>query len=369
MYGERAGSGFNAAAVDQAANLYKRQKLELDATERDAQSQELIRQTARAAVDPNTGEYSLDRHTKLLETNGYPELAQEYRTRSITGMSNAYKAIDAALPHVTVDNWPQKRQELIQAGVPQQALPERYDPETLRKQHQRLGMIVQQYGPLERQATGPQGQGGLPAEELYGQKNLDTGKVENLQTLTPPRQYASGGGGGDGGYAPPNLQKKAEYIAQVYGVPLKVALDIVRNDELGGSRTRLLQAITNTMLSQYATPEEAAAAAKDIVERLYGPGSSDPNTLPGTPRSGGTTTRKQAPGSQGRSGRYGLQSIPITLTDGRVVQQPLLPERPQSGSRTPPPEALRGLAPGAGRPFRDGSVWTVDENGQPVRLR
>jgi hypothetical protein len=51
--------------------------------------------------------------------------------------------------------------------------------------------------------------------------------------LSPPRPYATGGGGAGGrGFAPPNVQKKAEFYAQTSGVPLPVALDIVRNEPI-----------------------------------------------------------------------------------------------------------------------------------------
>jgi hypothetical protein len=351
---------FDGPAAARGAQLYKREAFEQGQREEDAKRQEIIRQSAKGAVDPQTGEYDLNRHVQALEQNGFPEIAQEYRKRSIDSMGNAYRALDDVLKHTTTENWPQKRKQLLDAGIPAQMVPEQYDPEALRQQHKRLGMVGERYGAFGPQAKGPGG------AVLYGQENLETGKLENVREVSPPG--ARGGGGGGGDYAPSQLQREADYVAEVYGIDRKIALDVVRNDKLGRGREGLIKMVTQTMLGQYASPEEAVAAATEVADRIYGPGASSPASMPGRPRA--NDVPRQPGAHQPRPEYGGRRTIPIQTRDGGVVQQPLLPERGQAGGPgVPPPEALQGLQPGYQRPFKDGSVWTVDEQGRPVRVR
>lgn len=367
---------FSAPAVDQAVQMYKRGELERQAMEEEARKQELIKQSAKSAIDPATGQYDLNRHTQALEQAGFPDIAMEYRKRSLEGIGNAYRTLDAALPSANESNYPQIREQLIRGGMPAQVVPEKFDAEWLRQQHRRLGIAVKQYGDYGEVAQGPGG------AKIYGQKDIDTGQLTNTREVSPPRPYASSSrGGGGGGYAPSLIEKEAEFFAETYGIPIEVALDVVRNERQGGSRMKLLQAVTQTMLSQYSTAEEAAAAAKDIVDRLYGAGASNPATFPGRPRSADTPRTPQGKRALDRSvfGATAADTVTVPLRGGGTATVPNRDARPgptinaeritRPVEGAPPPEALRGLKPGFARPFANGQVWTVDEQGRPVRLK
>lgn len=271
--------GINLAQIDAAAQLYQDRELNLKAKQDDARDQQLIRSTAKAAIDPKTGEYDPTLHAQALEKAGFPEVAQKYRIETARRLEQSYKALDQALPMMNEQNWPAVRQGLVQQGMPDNMIPQQFDPQWLMQQRDRLGLAVKKFGPYQKQANGPSG------TELYGQENTLTGELENAQVLRPAGVGSRGGVGGRAP-APSDPEKRARFYAQVYGIPLDVALDVVRSERLGEGPFKMFQRLSNTMLNQFSTPQEAADAARELVESLYGPGSVGFAAVPGRPLAG-----------------------------------------------------------------------------------
>ncbi len=363
---------FNAAGADQAAQLYKKGNYELDSMADEARKREIIRQSAAAAIDPASGEYDLGRHTQALEQGGFPEIAQEFRDKTVAGARSAYATLDAALPTVNEQNYPQVRAQLVKAGLPQQAVPAQFDPEWMKAQHRRLGMMVEKYGPMEQVATGP-GPGGAV---LYGQKNLETNQLVNVRDLSPQRPLAGRAGGG-GGFAPSNVEKKAEFYAKTYQVPLPVALDIVRNEEEGGSPQELFGRLVQTMLGQYASEEEATELATAVVERVYGRGASDPVARPNRPLAGDARDANVGIPPQGhpqagggmdvRPNNRPAPTVSVPLPGGRTATLPNRDPAAQAGGNDRP--NAEGWVPKQIYTTRDGRRWRLGANGQAELVR
>lgn len=373
---------FNAAGADQAAQLYKKGNFELDAMADEARKREIIRQSAAAAIDPASGEYDLNRHTQALEQGGFPEIAHEFRQKTIEGAGRAYNVLDQALKTTAADgsNYAQVREQLVKAGIPQQSIPQQFDPEWLKAQHRRLGMTIEKFGPMEQVATGP-GPGGAV---LYGQKNLETGQLSNVRDLSPQRPLAGRAGGGGGGFAPSNTQKKAEFYAETYQVPLPVALDIVRNEEEGGSPQKLYGRLVQTMLGQYASEEEATSLAEAVVARVYGRGASDPVARPNRPLAGdardanvGIPPQGHPQADPGMDVRPNNRPVPGPTLNREVITRPAptvsvplpggrtatVPNRDPAAQAADRPNA-EGWAPKQIYTTRDGRRWRLGANGQ-----
>ena len=356
---------FDAAQVDQAAQMYRARdlgqrsaELAYGEAEKEARDKEIIRQSAQAAVDPATGQYSLERHVQLLEQSGFPDVAETYKRKSIENLRFTYDAIDKALPTVNEQNYPALRQALTAGGMPPQLIPEKFDPKWLEQQHERLGVTLERWGPMEKVADGPAG------TVLYGQRNQRTGQLVNVRDMSPPRPYAPGTRGG--GYAPSNMEKMAEFYAETYGIPLNVALDIVRNETRGGRDPyKAYERIYATMLTQYATAEEADMAARDMVESLYGPGSIDLRSRPSRPLSGepqpgaGTPNPGRLTPEQTRN-----PTVPVQLPNGRTAQIPNRAYDPATAAGPDPSQ----MQPGRIYTLRNGERWKLGPDGAPVRV-
>lgn len=72
-----------------------------------------------------------------------------------------------------------------------------------------------------------------------------------------------------------------------------------------------------------------------------------------------------------RAREISLDAVNISAGRSRIElgRPPAGPSPPRTNVPAPPAAALQGLKPGMIRPFKDGSAWTVDDAGKPVKVR
>jgi hypothetical protein len=173
------GSTFNLGEIYRNAEAVRGAKLQNDYLAQQQQTQNVLLDTARQAVDPQTGEYNVAQHVKALNALGYPQVGQEIATKFADRASKVIDYANRAWPYLNADTYPKFRDGLQQLGMDVGMLPEQYDPQLLAKGKM---MLEGQYGDIQRLG---QGTGGT---EIWGQPSLiPGGEVKNLQILKPPK--------------------------------------------------------------------------------------------------------------------------------------------------------------------------------------
>lgn len=175
------GRTFDLGQVYGAAESIKGTRMDNQIRETQISTQKVLTQSARDAVDPQTGQYSAQRHAQILTSAGYPQAAQQLLTQQIETGTKFLNYVGQRLGMVNQQNYPAFKAEIERTGLaPPGILPEQYDEKALYNLSQAMqGKVQEAYSAFEKLATGPDG------AEIYGQRNLRTGKVEGAQVVKP----------------------------------------------------------------------------------------------------------------------------------------------------------------------------------------
>jgi hypothetical protein len=181
------GETFDLARIYAAADAAKEQRSRNELLEQRVGLQKVLQETGRAAIDPQTGEYSAAAHARALAAAGHPQTGQDLLTRQIDGMTKAATYVDRMLPYLSEKNYSQFRAGLEGVGFPANAMPEQYDPAWIKSYLARTGdKIEDAYGAFEELYRSPDG------AVVVGQRDRNTGKVGGVTTIRPQQPRTPG---------------------------------------------------------------------------------------------------------------------------------------------------------------------------------
>jgi len=339
------GETFDLAQVYGAGEAIKGARLRNADLEQQNQTRTLFRDTAKAAVDPQTGEYNATAHARALTTAGYPEAGRELLTRNMDYYDKVTRYVDAQIPRMNQHTYPAIKQKMEEAGyVPKGYMPEQYDKAWVDQQYQNLlrkrGEVYSGMEELYASADGTR---------VVGQRNLATGETKGAVTIRPQkpgRPLPVENADGTRTYADPStvVGKRAPQPAGQAPKPFVFkATDsntIYRQAAglFGGLYDPLTGRISGLNKEQSAQVQRISARAARIMKE-----------------SSGEIDHASAVEEALNVEQGGGQ--PSTAGTGTV-------QRPQPAG---PPVHL--LKPGVVTAFKNGQAWTLGPNGQPQQVR
>lgn len=176
-------------AVKGARLNNQRRQQDIDEGNRKAQYDELLIQTGRQAVDPQTGRYSAAAHARALDAAGYPAAGAALRENALGYLTKAQQYVSHAVRTVNPQNYQAVIGDLVQQRIiPEGFAPAQYDPAWVQRAHGAFEQdLAEQYSELQPVAQGPGG------AVIYGQRESRSGKLANVTTVKPerPRQEAA----------------------------------------------------------------------------------------------------------------------------------------------------------------------------------
>lgn len=236
------------------------QRMQMDNAE-----QVLIRDSAKNAIDPQTGEYSPEIHAQQLEQGGRGDLAHKLRLSLRDDAQKVVEWVSKMTPYVNERTYPKVREIAAQSGI---ELPETYNKEEFDQLAQNIltrSRELASYGEPEQVPGARAG--------TVGQKNLATGKYDILDYMGKGGRGGAGGGGDGTG-----IERITQRIMEELGIKYTPAYLIAKGWDPSKSGDEFYRDVALKVLGQYDTTGRAAEKAAALTRSLY------PGWQPGTGR-------------------------------------------------------------------------------------
>lgn len=177
------GQTFDLARVYGAGAAIKGQRMENQMREQQLGMKQVFEDTARAAIDPQTGQYSPSKHAAGLTSAGYPQAGQQLLTQQIETADKFMTYAARVMPYMTAESYPAAKKQLEAGGVPPGILPEHFDPVAIN------GLVERLKGNREDAVQGMQKMGAGPGNtEIWGQPAVRPGgEAKNVKVIRPDR--------------------------------------------------------------------------------------------------------------------------------------------------------------------------------------
>lgn len=197
------GQTFDLGRIYGAVESVKGARMENQLRQQQLDTQQVMTSSAKAAVDPTTGQYSAEKHAQALTAAGYPQVGQQLLAQQIETGTKFLNYVGTRAAMVNAENYPAFKAEMERSGlVPANILPAEYgDGSALYRLSQAMqGKVQEAYSAYQALYTDPK-----TGQVVVGQRNLATGEVKNPQTLkpaTPKNPIAGTDANGEGFFDP-----------------------------------------------------------------------------------------------------------------------------------------------------------------------
>lgn len=175
------GQTFDLGRIYGAVESVKGARMENQLRQQQLDTQQVMTSSAKAAIDPATGQYSAEKHAQALTAAGYPQVGQQLLAQQIETGTKFLNYVGQRLPMVNAQNYPAFKAEVERSGLaPPGILPEQYDGQALYTLSQRMqGKVEEAYSAFQKLGTGPDG------AEIWGQTNRRTNEAKGVQVIKP----------------------------------------------------------------------------------------------------------------------------------------------------------------------------------------